>query len=422
MVVLAAIPAIAFEIRRLEIASYFSVGSLSVFVWDLIYNFAHDYDLAKTHGADLASMIYFISRASTFGFVFTITIILTRPLGTLDTCTRYRIANIIFYNLLMASTLLLSYIRVCAVWNRSRPIVLLFGVLWLFALACSLTTIPGIQILKNPQFSDLCFEFIEGNYLAAAVLGPTVNHVLVFCAITYGLCRPRAMNQNFLDFGTGRGGGGYRVYVFGDTLPAFSKALLQSSQLCYAVVVLCGIFGLGWFFGYQSDASYRIAFVPIYATVVNIMFSWVFRKAKLGVFTIIPPPNFNTTDPNDANRTFGRGNGNGNGINIRELSVFPGRKKDLEANDDSASDHVEFKGGDSTPSPSETGHGTVHHTELIQEYVVARGGHHNVVEPVKIGVEQVIELVPDPPPPPSKKRPAGPRSSNRYPYNRNLDV
>ncbi|KAF9547618.1 hypothetical protein CPC08DRAFT_769413 [Agrocybe pediades] len=227
------LPTIAFEAHRLSIATYISVGSMSVYVWDIVYNLAHDYDLVKTHGADLASIVYFVSRFSTFAFVLSETIILTMPLNN---CARVRIVGVIFYNLLMSTTLLLSYFRVCAVWSSSRPIVITFGFLWLCALAGSLTTIPGIQIIKVPIFSPLCLNYIAGNYLAAAVLGPTVNHILVFCAITYGLCRPRAMSQNFLDFGTGRGGGGYRVYVFGDTLPAFSKALLQSSQLCYAYV------------------------------------------------------------------------------------------------------------------------------------------------------------------------------------------
>jgi len=141
-------------------------------------------------------------------------------------CANYRKAEATFYNVFIASTLLLSYIRVCAVWNRNRIIMFVFGFLWLSSIAGGLTTISGLTELSAPP---LCLDMTSGNYVAASVLGPTLNHIIVFGAITYGLCRPRS--SSFLDITKG-----YRVYLFGDTLPAFSKALLQTSQICYLYV------------------------------------------------------------------------------------------------------------------------------------------------------------------------------------------
>ena len=244
-------------------------------------------------------------------------------------------AGVALFNVFTGSTLLLSYIRVCAVWNRSMPIVLVFGCLWLVALAGSLTTVGGITQLS---IGSICVEVTAKNYVSAAVIAPTVNHVIVFAMITYGLCR-HGSRDPLLDLRRG-----YKLYVLGDTLPAFSKALLQTSQMCYlyvlclllgavlmrmfnSVVVLTGILTVCWFFGYASDPGYRIAIFSPYTTIVNIMFSWVFRKAKLGVFTIMAPP------PRNVHRNSIGWRGARNAQSTALRPVFH-TTKDLESNED----------------------------------------------------------------------------------------
>lgn len=147
--------------------------------------------------------------------------------ANLNDCRSYRAAAAACFIVFTTSTLFLSYIRVCAVWNRSKTVILIFGMLWLASLASSLTTVRGLTILRLEQ---LCLPETAGDFVAAAVVVPTINHVFVFSTITYGLCRTRSQ-PSLLDFRKG-----YRLYILGDTLPDFSKALLQSSQLCYLYV------------------------------------------------------------------------------------------------------------------------------------------------------------------------------------------
>ncbi|KAF4622234.1 hypothetical protein D9613_009385 [Agrocybe pediades] len=267
-------------LHELQVASYIAVGSLSVFIYDVLSNLRKDYDLLKTHGVDAASACYFISRLSTFGFVLSLTLSIVQPMHQ---CEALTIIVQFSYILFVTSTLLLSYIRVCAVWNRSLPIVAIFGLLWLSAVAGSFTNIKGEGLSSGVlPGSNLCLEFLAHPYLAAAIILPTTNHLIVFIAITIGLCRYQRHNSIF-DLGKG-----VRLYIFGDTLPAFSKALLQSSQICYSIAVAIGCATLIWFYVCDSNSSYRLLLFPLYAPVVNIMFSWVFRKAKLGIFTVIP--------------------------------------------------------------------------------------------------------------------------------------
>lgn len=84
--------------------------------------------------------------------------------------------------------------------------------------------------------SPYCTEAVIGEYVSAAVLGPMVNHLAVFVAITYGVCKICAENHDRFTIRAG-----YRVFVLGESLPTFSKAILQACQLCYLSVQLLSI-------------------------------------------------------------------------------------------------------------------------------------------------------------------------------------
>ncbi|KDR66879.1 hypothetical protein GALMADRAFT_147530 [Galerina marginata CBS 339.88] len=260
---------------RLTIGTYFTIGALSVFIWDTFFNLQHDYQLVRADHTCIASAIYFVSRVSTLAFALMETILLTMPI---QDCRRYQVATIFFYNLFIASTMLLSYFRVCAVWNRNSIIKGLFGFLWFAGFCGSLTSAAGIVSSHWPKGSPYCTERTAGEFVAAAILGPLVNHFSVFVAITYGVCRTCAGNHDKLTIRAG-----YRVFVLGESLPAFSKAILQTCQLCYLAAMLSGVAAVIWFYVFSSNPSYRLAMFVPYAVAVNIMFSWVFRKGKLGM-------------------------------------------------------------------------------------------------------------------------------------------
>ena len=141
-----------------------------------------------------------------------------------------------------------------------------------------------------------------------------------------------------------------------------------------------GIFAMGWFFAYGSDQHYRITVYAPYAAIVNIMFSWVFRKAKLGVFTIIPPSNDVTSN------TIGLRNMRNaqSAFVFKPAAVFVSTK-DLESN----SNNDEFQTGRDASL-----HGYQYDDRRQFEYGIQ--GHVNATTaPVRIGVEQVVELVSD---------------------------
>lgn len=135
---------------------------------------------------------------------------------------------LISYNLFISTTTLLSLFRVIAVWNKSLTISVVFGFLWIVAVGTSLTTVTTVKALHAPSFSPFCTEVVKGGYFTAAVIGPTFNHFAVFVAISYRLGRPSHAEARKLTLS-----GGYRVFVLGETLPVFSRTMLQTNQICY---------------------------------------------------------------------------------------------------------------------------------------------------------------------------------------------
>ncbi|PPQ94210.1 hypothetical protein CVT25_006870 [Psilocybe cyanescens] len=309
---------------KLAIGTYFTVGSLSVFVWDSFYNLEHDFQLVRVRGWSVPSAIYFVSRVSTWAFAMLETILLT-------------------------STMLLSYFRVCAIWNRNTTLKHLFGILWLFGVCGGLTSAAGI-VSKHYGGSPYCTESVAGEFVSAAVIGPMVNHLAVFLAITYGVCKICAENHDRLTIRAG-----YRVFVLGESLPTFSKAVLQSCQLCYLAATVAGIIAVVWFYVFASSSSYRLAMFVPYAVTVNIMFSWVFRRAKLGMCAaamgpepstrggvaaaaaprqsdiIEMHPDFSATDPDMDADSYAKNNHGDGGLGLKR-SVTPSSHVEIEVN------------------------------------------------------------------------------------------
>ncbi|KAH9475025.1 hypothetical protein JR316_0012126 [Psilocybe cubensis] len=276
------------EAYRASIGTDFIVGALSVFIWDVLYNLWADYQIIRLHGINFPTMVYFLSRVSTLGFTLMGAIVISMPVKD---CHSFQQGILALYVILISSTMLLSYFRVCAVWAKNYYIIGIYLLLWLTGVAGSLTVFSGLPF-THLEGSPYCLEFVLHGFVAAAVFAPTINHVLVFFAIAYGVCKAHILaTHQKLSISSS-----YRVFFFGDSLPAFSKTMLQASQLCYLVAVLSGTTAVIWFYVYASDPNYRLAIFVPYAVIVNIMFSWVFRSAKLTSGTMpngVPSPAVN---------------------------------------------------------------------------------------------------------------------------------
>lgn len=125
------------------------------------------------------------------------------------------------------STASLFFFRVRAVFDGNRWVVGFFVFMWLAVVAGMLTVTAGVTGAAIGD-TKYCLNSKVESYVGAASIIPLVNDTLVFLTITYRLVTNSHMEYTLKD--------GFRTLVFGDYLPAFSRALLQDGQRYYLSV------------------------------------------------------------------------------------------------------------------------------------------------------------------------------------------
>ena len=119
---------------------------------------------------------------------------------------------------------LLFFFRVRAVFGGNNYVVGFFAILWLAVLGTCITVTRSLTGI-NIGTTKYCLHFILKNFVSSACIVPLVNDTLIFFAISYRLMR----NTHVVyDIKTG-----FRTFLFGDYLPAFSRSLFQDGQMYY---------------------------------------------------------------------------------------------------------------------------------------------------------------------------------------------
>ena len=129
----------------------------------------------------------------------------------------------------VTSTSLLFFIRTRAVFDKDPWTVAFFAGLWLAVVAACLTVIIGVDGV-NIGPTRYCTDGEVKSYVTMATIIPLINDTCVFLAITSRLFANSYARPTFKD--------GFRVMIFGDYLPMFSKAMLQDGQAYYLLLVL----------------------------------------------------------------------------------------------------------------------------------------------------------------------------------------
>ncbi|KAF8154870.1 hypothetical protein B0H34DRAFT_853081 [Crassisporium funariophilum] len=317
-------------------ATYIQIGALSVMVWDTLQNLGNDYCLLFQHEVKFPTMVYTLSRITTLAYVVGKVVMLSDPI---ENCTTYEEAIIGILIVSVSSTMFLSYLRVCAVWDWDRRIVGIFGASWISVVAGNLTCIVSVKgVVVRVEGAPYCVDQIVGKYLAASFLSAMINHGAVLVALTYKLCKSNLAYSREVTVRDG-----LRMAVLGQSLPAFSKALLQESQICYIIAMISGVACAVWFYCWPSEPNspLRLTLATPAITLTNIMLCRVFRNTKLGL-----------------NRSYGlprrRGIPNRERENLSEMAKAAGESVHAEEMDDgearprtpiqvSVSQVVEFK-------------------------------------------------------------------------------
>ena len=97
--------------------------------------------------------------------------------------------------------------------------------MWLAVVAACVIPFVGVSASANIGPTRYCMTVEIHSYAAAAIVVPLINDTLIFFAITWRLRCNSSARRTIKD--------SVRVLIFGDYLPAFSKAMLQDGQVYY---------------------------------------------------------------------------------------------------------------------------------------------------------------------------------------------
>ena len=149
------------------------------------------------------------------------------PAAPLSNCAHIEKGLDVLYFVTIPSTSLLFVFRACAVFRMNLWAIVFFGALWLAVVAGCMTALFGITG-ANIGPTPYCLTSGIKPYLEAAAVMPMVNDTIIFCAISWRLWHNNWASRTVKN--------SFRVFVFGDYLPSFSKSMLLDGQAYYLSV------------------------------------------------------------------------------------------------------------------------------------------------------------------------------------------
>jgi len=192
-----------------------------------------------------------------------------------------------------ASIALLMYIRVCAVYNMNRLVVLFFGFTFLGVVAGVAVPFGAVEgtYIGSTKY---CTTTVKHDYIFLTPVLSFANDTLIFLAIMYKLGMTDIRRSPTSPIST--------AWKSTDHLLSFTRVFLQDSQIYYSWVEPCTLLALlsDWshisiavafnlaslitFFVANHPPQSPFRYVVIYPdmAVMNIMACRVFRNVKLG--------------------------------------------------------------------------------------------------------------------------------------------
>ncbi|KIM36345.1 hypothetical protein M413DRAFT_31763 [Hebeloma cylindrosporum] len=244
-------------------------GALAIMCWDILNNLNNEYRLLFKYRLSLPTL-----ALVGLGYMVTAALAETTPIGTLiRRCEGLELAASWMYVVCISTTSLLFLFRVRAVWNRNKYVIWFFSFMWLGVFG-ALFAAPQAMFATSTDSTRYCTSRRAKPFAMAFVIIPLVNDTLVFIAVTVGFVMSTHPEPTLQE--------GIRTVMYGDYLPAFSRAMLKDNQMYYLATVGCNLLTVVMFYIKSLPGGYRTMFVVPNVMLMNIMACRVYRNTKFG--------------------------------------------------------------------------------------------------------------------------------------------
>ncbi|KAJ3509562.1 hypothetical protein NLJ89_g5156 [Agrocybe chaxingu] len=259
---------------------YVVVCCLAIIIWDILHTLSADYTMAFKQRFTMPTLVYLVSKYTTLGYMIGKCIQLT---AELPNCHIVETIMCAFYTLTHATTGLLLYLRVCAVYGNHPIIRIFFGLTWLGVTgtaALTFASFVGVHV-GSTQF---CSSRVTQKFVVTPWWMDLVNDTLVFLAIMWKLSSG-AGDRVEESTGHRKDSGGSKDRYSGG-------AAWSDSQIFYLIAVAMNFATIITYFAANNppDSPFRIMLVFPNTTIVNIMACRVYRNLKVGRPGLLPAP------------------------------------------------------------------------------------------------------------------------------------
>ncbi|KZP23259.1 hypothetical protein FIBSPDRAFT_823569 [Athelia psychrophila] len=253
-----------------EVTTYLYFTSLGALIWDWLMTMPDEYRIASKVGIPNTSKIsYFCARVFSLAYCLAETMIQVAPVKN---CQVLQLFVAIFIILALSASNALFFLRVRAVYGKSRSITAFFGLSWFIVFVTILSALFAIKV-QHIGPTNRCVTVKVHPWLAVPMISHVVNSTLVFLAISY-----RITSQSM-----GRAGwrSTARGFLSGDRAPRVAKALLRHGQLSYLVTIVMNVAMIVMSFSPHYQAALTIPAIAL----ESVMTCRVHRAVILGLIT-----------------------------------------------------------------------------------------------------------------------------------------
>jgi len=246
--------------RQMGILAYLTVGTLAVFIWELLNVLWYDICvLRSTFEEVLNPTLYVISRATVLGYLIVGSAFQTTPMGY---CRQTHTLLTSLYLIAMSSTSFLVLCRVRFLSRNDKFITSTFGLLLLFVLGGLATRIIGIRAESIGPTKYCTFSEPITLYASAFLIAP-----LLYTSTAFIFSAARFASRRKIDFAAPNG---FLYFIFADCASVVRAGLLKDGQGYYLSSIVLQLTSLIFFLS-SSTAPGKLVLVDCSLVIMNIM-------------------------------------------------------------------------------------------------------------------------------------------------------
>ncbi|KZP29386.1 hypothetical protein FIBSPDRAFT_1038803 [Athelia psychrophila] len=240
------------------------------YTWDWLLSISEEYEVVSKAGLSFSTTIYFVSRISAFGQMFCFMLF---RVAAVPGCAPLFAMSATCAFLATVCTSFLFFIRVRAVYLKSRLITFAFGAVWIMTIAVNLIQYSAVHAGHIPG-TEFCMASSSKNLAGLPSIANAVNDTLVFLAISYRLASNAATEDSWR--------ARLQSIIKTRGLYSVSSSLMRSGQLYYFATILG--FSANFIIMYSSvvPVDYRSMLLVMVYALANITACHVFRGVALG--------------------------------------------------------------------------------------------------------------------------------------------